>query len=382
MNRKLSRTLAVATITLALAGLGSAAGAATAARTGPSAKETTFTGRLYGVAATSINDAWAVGLNPAGSLILHWNGSTWSKSLNSTGYLLNVAAKSASNAWAVGGTAWFGGKTLIEHWNGTAWTRVPSPSPGSSAQVEGVTVSSRWNAWAAGEVGSTPGSGSANGVKTLIEHWNGVRWRRVPSPAPAPDSELTGITVVSPNDIWAVGWTGVARGYTRSKSAALIEHWNGTAWTVVPSPSPAGVQTYLQSVAATSPRNAWAVGTTGYPGPIEAYILHWDGTTWTPVHAPTPAPGGSLQSVAALSAGDVWASGIAGDISCSSKCTTLIEHWDGQNWTIVPSPNPPSTYLNDVWGIVARSKDYAWAVGTTDYASTMILRWDGTSWKL
>ena len=35
-----------------------------------------------------------------------------------------VAATSARNAWAVGG----GPRTVILHWNGAAWKRVPSPS--------------------------------------------------------------------------------------------------------------------------------------------------------------------------------------------------------------------------------------------------------------
>jgi hypothetical protein len=43
-----------------------------------------------------------------------------------------------------------------------------------------------------------------------------------------------------------------------SNNKTLIEHWNGTAWTQVPSPSPA--DSALYSVAGTSPANIWAVG--------------------------------------------------------------------------------------------------------------------------
>ena len=42
-----------------------------------------------------------------------------------------VAATSAGNAWAVGSTPSLAGSTLILHWNGKAWTRVPSPKPHS-----------------------------------------------------------------------------------------------------------------------------------------------------------------------------------------------------------------------------------------------------------
>jgi hypothetical protein len=55
----------------------------------------------------------------------------------------------------------------------------------------------------------------------------------------------------------------------------LIERRNGKAWKQLASPSPAGGQ--LLGVAATSSRNAWAVGTAD--GKI--LIEHWNGTAWT-----------------------------------------------------------------------------------------------------
>ena len=86
------------------------------------------------------------------------------------GALSGVAATSAGNAWAVGSDG--SGKTLIVHWNGTAWTRVPSPSPGTFAALSGVAATSATNAWAVG---------SAFRGKTLILHWNGTVWSQVPN---------------------------------------------------------------------------------------------------------------------------------------------------------------------------------------------------------
>ena len=101
--------------------------AATAAVTRPASQQayTTFPGRLYSVAAVSADDVWAAGLSsPGGSLIVHWDGSAWSRSLIGPGYLEGVAASSATDAWAVGGTSWFSpNRTLAEHWNGKSWTR-------------------------------------------------------------------------------------------------------------------------------------------------------------------------------------------------------------------------------------------------------------------
>ncbi len=79
------------------------------------------------------------------------------------------------------------------------------------------------------------------------------------------------MTALSAQNAWAVGSTGTGK--------TVILHWNGTAWTQVPSPSPAP-SPELRGVTATSANNAWAVGQTGTAGRIKTLILHWNGTTW------------------------------------------------------------------------------------------------------
>jgi hypothetical protein len=65
--------------------------------------------------------------------------------------------------------------------------------------------------------------------RTLIVHSNGATWSVVPSPSrsPHPD-QLQGVAVLSRRYAWAVGYQG---------NKILIERWNGTAWTVQPSPN-------------------------------------------------------------------------------------------------------------------------------------------------
>ncbi|MGO8958286.1 MAG: hypothetical protein ACLQFR_13080 [Streptosporangiaceae bacterium] len=79
---------------------------------------------LAGVAATSGN-AWAVGgggpVTSESTATVHWNGRGWTLSHARSGAGLGgVTAISAKDAWAVGGTA--SGRTLILHWNGTTWS--------------------------------------------------------------------------------------------------------------------------------------------------------------------------------------------------------------------------------------------------------------------
>ena len=57
------------------------------------------------------------------------------------GQLHGVSADSATDAWAVGFSETNPNprQTLIVHWNGTAWWRVPQPSPGTGGEGAGLT---------------------------------------------------------------------------------------------------------------------------------------------------------------------------------------------------------------------------------------------------
>ena len=287
---------------------------------------------LSGVAAASATSAWAVGQTGAGkTLIERWNGTGWkqapSPAPGTFSGLSGVAAVSASSAWAVGSTSTGGNvKTLILRWNGTVWKQVPSPSPAGGAGLSGVAAAAARSAWAVGFTG--PGGSSA----TLILRWNGTVWKQVPSPspgAPNPDA-LRGVAAVSAGTAWAVGCTtcATASGF----NGPLIERWNGTAWKLVPSPglgAPGGI---LTGVAATSANSAWAVGGTesgsGAGEVITTLTARWNGTRWTRVPSPSPAGGAAFSGVAAVSSGSAWA---VGDIGGTK---TLIERWNGTAWKV------------------------------------------------
>ena len=71
----------------------------------------------------------------------------------------------------------------------------------------------------------------------MIYHWNDTDWTRQPSPNPPSGGTLNGVAAASASDAWAVGGTGTGTG---SDFSALIEHWNGTVWNVVPVPASVG----------------------------------------------------------------------------------------------------------------------------------------------
>src|SRR5205823_6086798 len=138
---------------------------------------------------------------------------------------------------------------------------------------------------------------------------------------------------ISANDVWAVGQ------YSNSSSSSqtLTMHWNGTAWSVVSSPSPGIYDNELRDVTAVASNDVWAVGDNGY-GIYQTLIEHWNGSAWAVVPSPNVGTTSNyLYGVAAVSANDVWAVGYYGNFA--SLHQTLIEHWNGSTWSISSSPN-------------------------------------------
>ena len=243
-------------------------------------------------------DAWAVGSYRVGSglgetrtLVLHWNGSSWSRqaspSLGPTGhqstYLSGVVALSATTAWAVG-SYWSGthDRTLVLRWNGRAWRQVASPNGASG----GVTRDSYLQG-----VDAVPGSAwvvgyffddSTHEDRTLTLHWDGSKWARVASPNGVangftPTNMLLGVAIASSHDVWAAGTV-----FHSNDPAAqtLILHWNGSAWKREATPDPANDGATLNEndlfgIAAVSDTRAWAVGDFGdYTNGTRTLTLH------------------------------------------------------------------------------------------------------------
>jgi hypothetical protein len=210
-------------------------------------------------------------------------------------------------------------------------------------------------------------------------------WRVVPSPSRGVSATLSAVSVRSARDAWAVGSYDTGSGFR-----TLIERWNGSTWKVVPSVDPAvGVHqtSTLDGVVAISASNAWAVGfyekrTTSFRTLIE----HWNGAKWSVVPSPNADSGeNALAGVAAVSASDIWAVGYrhgpGGPGSGARK--TLAEHWNGHTWRIVPTPSPgPARGDGFLFGVAVAPAGPVWAVGSepSRFSSTLALRWTGAKW--
>ena len=134
---------------------------------------------------------------------------------------------------------------------------------------------------------------SAN-EQTLILHWNGVAWQRVPSPNPDGVAALAAVAASPDGPVWAVG-TDIAG----NKPMTLRS--TGGAWKQVRCPNPPGGGG-LAAVAAVSARLAWAVGSTLQGG--HTLIMRWNGTRWTRVSSASRRPNSTLYGVASGSGED------------------------------------------------------------------------------
>jgi hypothetical protein len=262
------------------------------------------------------------------------------------------------------------------------WSTVPSANPSATyAYLSGVAAVPGTNtAWAVGAANV-----SSEMIQPLVERWDGSSWSVVPTPTvpTVSGAALNGVAAVSAADVWAVGDTSAFVGFG---SNPVIEHWDGASWSLVSSPTiPQGGR--LQAVTAVSSTDIWAVGT---QFPEMGLAEHWDGLSWSVVPMAPPNTFGLLQEMRAVSAAsptDVWAVGFASPVPAGPPSISQIEHWNGLSWSLVPSPNPLPVQ-NQLYGVVALSAANAWAVGWAGYTGstgnqviTFIAHWNGMSWS-
>jgi hypothetical protein len=295
---------------------------------------------LYAAAANSTTDVWAVG-----QVAVHWDGASWTAvPLAIKKAILNGAAAVASNdVWAAGdvddinsGRA----HAVIEHWDGTVWSKATIPHRGVSSLLTSMTAIASNDVWAAGWFEND----AETAIEPLFEHWDGTSWSVVHAEVSSDTEFITAISAAATNDVWAVGYTT-----NGSVNQPLSYHWDGHRWQITHVPIRGNGSNTLYGVVAPAPGQAWAVGlsTAEAPpkeSPTVTLIERWDGTGWEIISSPNIGPHSMYQSnrlfgVTALGPTDIWASGSYFAASGSGDQSTLVEHYDGTNWTIVTTPN-------------------------------------------
>lgn len=184
------------------------------------------------------------------------------------------------------------------------------------------------------------------------------------------------------NNNWSVRRSVDTRRIDRSSdgenlASRLPQHTNpsvltASGWAIVAAPTAPGPQ-HLQGINCLSDSDCWAVGYySTYDDATKTLIEHWDGNSWTIIGSPVA---GRLQSVTCASTSQCWAVGYSPGAGFGIQ--PLIEKWDGNTWTVVSAPNRGNS-SDSFYGITCTSASQCWAVG---YGG-LIEKWDGNSWTI
>ena len=273
----------------------------------------------------------------------------------------------------------------------------------------------------------------AHAQSSICGEWE-VMSTPIPPVGSMGSSQFRDVVAISPDDVWAVGEIHVGAPSWETHSLAM--HFDGTEWTIVPTPNPSTSINALETVAAVSTDDVWAAGVKEIFNPfreLRPFIIHWDGSTWEEVvdseldvwgapiwgievggpndiwfgadgpntfhwdgssfeHRPVPTfdtgncsgtsgCGHAVEDLAVVAPDDVWAVGGAGDGDYSY--VSQIWHWDGTEWAHTPGPS--ISYWQRLNGVVALAPDDVWAVGDLDPADPtdngmLIIHWNGAEW--
>ncbi|MDP9319320.1 MAG: hypothetical protein M3O94_09695, partial [Actinomycetota bacterium] len=191
-----------------------------------------------------------------------------------------------------------------------------------------------------------------------------------------PDNEwmfrnvLTGVSVLSPTDVWTIGNRGTGSGDYRP----FVRHFDGGGWTTVGDIDLPGDE-YPTSIFASFDDDVWV--TQSEPGTSAPLVQHWDGTSWRQQDIAGIGSDTRLFQVWAGSPTEVWAVGTAFE---GSKRHPLIEHYDGTHWEETPTPDLDAGVL---FGVRGTSRSDVWAVGYYGQQGrqALMLHWDGVSWR-
>jgi hypothetical protein len=293
---------------------------------------------------------------------------------NSVPSLLAVSALADNQVWAVGSTRHGNAaRPAVAFWDGSSLQVVNLLGSASRGWLEGVSALSSDDVWAVGS--TTPGAASKS--RSLVTHWDGQHWNLMRLPVLPAASDLRDVKAFASDDVWAVGNAGADR--------ALVLHFDGHAWRRVDTSNVAPAGTSLSAIDGRSPTDIWAVGGSNLNGTTFGWsdlILHWDGRQWSsiPSHF-DDSTGITAYSLDATPWGAVWTLHTDGSGTPIQK----IVRWNGwrQRPVTVYFLTPP---LDQFEAIAARARNDVWVVGWRCRSDTncqpLVMHWSGRTWQV
>jgi hypothetical protein len=254
------------------------------------------------------------------------------------------------------------------------WSAVPGPSPSANFALNGMSCASSTSCTAVGY-------SSVGGISGLIESWNGTTWSVYPalSVPGAEGDQLNGVSCLSATACVAVGFADISVPNDQTQET-LIETWDGNTWSVVPSPSP-GYSDDLSSVSCTSTTDCVAAGSYSPESGQHSQTLieSWNGTEWSVISTPNPSPIPGNIELLSVSCSALDSCVAVGTGYTTSNAEALIETWDGTSWSLSPGAVEDAV----LQGVSCTGPNSCVAVGrSTTTNQTVIESWNGTGWTL
>ncbi|GAB2780640.1 hypothetical protein [Amycolatopsis magusensis] len=334
---------------------------------------------LVSVTATAADDLWTAGfgirreVSEEGNAQVflqpqarHWDGTAWSVVATApldkgvSGQFQAIAASATDQVWAVGGS-WRsgvgGGRSLIERWDGTAWSGTPADDvPDADNVLFGVASVGATDAWAVG-------SASRGRAEPVAQHWDGVRWTRVPLPADLGDAVLSAVAAGGPADVWAAGYlTGDP--VSGRPSEPLVLHWDGVSWSRVALPSTTGLGMTRVGAITVAHGQVWVVGSSTTGGAVNRKPLALRVDRRGAVIERTPDEQGQLNGVTVVGH-EVWAVGYQYD-DAGKPHSYALRREPGGTWRRAPAPEVVGGTLFGVTAVPGTGT--LWTTGAMDGA--------------
>lgn len=332
-----------------------------------------------------------------------WNGTAWTdthprRPARATATrLFAVSCPTSQVCVAVGDydtTADPNGRPYAQIWNGRTWkiTPVPRPARRTFSGLGAVSCASARMCVAVGNVLL----GQHNTTYSVV--WNGRRWQIewVPLRRHTTYSRLASVSCTGPRSCTA---SGEYQQHDSSKSRTLVETFNGSEWTIRPTPNPRSGPngSVLDGVSCWARGGCMAVGhrNTGSNDGSLTVATRLNGQRWTSspsVDLAAPATS-VLTDVECPSRRRCVATGVSFSSTPTQTQSPLMETWDGTSWRIDQTPVPAGAFAMSLEGVSCGAPDACMAVGDYNPSDPFIrmasppsipvaLTFDGRAWTL
>ena len=194
---------------------------------------------------------------------------------------------------------------------------------------------------------------------TLIEHFNGTRWSIVPTPIER--GAVLGMSAIAPDDVWAVG------NDNRSGITSLAMHWDGVTWTQIPVVVKGCTQVFRLHEIDASGRRPVAVGQCfDDSGDVISVVISYGKRGWRPEKIAGIDPTTFQLTSINWTGRTAW----AGGSTTPGQAVALRLH--RHVWTSVPTPDNAFVLA----GVAGTPRD-SWGVGSGWQNVVLTMHWDG-----